>query len=220
MISKKVRTIAIGTSRLDYKKIVFKVLDFLDRHIDNFQTYSQDSKYVNNNEKSINSKLVIYFNNIAIDDEAIDVFRFHFDKDTPLKESNHTPDIGVLLANKNSSSDAFFHIECKRLPARKQHDQEYVHGKLGGIQRFKEGKHGSDFNYSAMVGFIEKENFEYWFFKINVWIDELIKNKICFWHEADKLAPVPFKNYRRHISNHSRGNKSNCIQLYHYWIYL
>ena len=219
MISKENRAIAVGTFRLDYKKILNKVVYFLDQKIDGFPQYLKNSEYVSTNEKALNSCLTTYLNFMSGSYDSIETFRFYFDKDTQVEGSNHEPDLGVMLANQKGRGKAFFHIECKRLPDRdKQHEQEYVHGKLGGIQRFKEGKHGSDFSHSAMVGYIEKETCDHWFSQINSWISTLINQDSTFWNKSDYLSPRVIGNNEKHISNHIRRNSTSSIQLYHYWV--
>ena len=218
MISTNDRTVTIGSTRLDYKKIIFKVIDFLNISINDFPAFLQNNALNNNDEKSLNGYLVSYFNLIS-EKDVLGIFKFYFDKDTKVEGSKHEPDIGVMLANQKNISKAFFHIECKRLPARdKLHEQEYVHGKLGGIQRFKEGWHGSDFSYSAMIGYIQNETFEYWFTQINSWISQLMINEPILWKEPDKLTPITINQYNRYLSNNSRRNKDGSIQLYHFWI--
>lgn len=219
MISKVNRTIAFGSSRLDYHKIVVNVVNFLDGNIVNFPQYLTNSDSIKGNEKGINSCLVTYLNILPQNHDLIDLFRFYFDKDTQVEGSNHEPDLGVMLANQIGRGKAFFHIECKRLPSRdKKHEQEYVHGALGGIQRFKEGYHGSTFSDSAMVGYVEKETKDYWFTKINQWIDEQSINNPNFWHCSEKLNFRFSESYDKLISTHKRKNLKENINLFHYLV--
>ncbi|MBN2747738.1 MAG: hypothetical protein JXR34_13510 [Bacteroidales bacterium] len=213
------RTIAIGDKRLDYKTIVYKVVDFLDHTIDGFPQYLSDSGFNEEIEKRINEMLATYLNNCTTDFFDIDTFRFSFIKDTSIESSNYNPDIGVMLGNKMASTtNSFFHIECKRLPARSGHEREYVQGKQGGIQRFKEGNHGKGLNYSAMVGYVQSGSVNEWLEKINSWVDEL--NRIIrdlSWVNEDKLKLRSRSNQHFFISTHSR-KKSKPIVLYHYWV--
>jgi hypothetical protein len=214
------RTIAIGDKRLDYKKIIFKVIEFLDEHIEGFPQHLSNSFFDEENEKRINEMLSAYLNYCMSDFYIIDTFRFSFIKDTSIESSNYNPDIGVMLGNKMASTtNSFFHIECKRLPARAGHEREYVQGKLGGIQRFKEGNHGKGLNYSAMVGYIQSDSFEAWYEKVNSWIDELIQseNKL-HWQNGDKIMPRSIENYQKYTSSHTRLLHKEPIILYHYWI--
>jgi hypothetical protein len=214
------RTIAIGDKRLDYKTIVYKVVDFLDHTIDGFPQFLSNSGFIEESEKRINEMLATYLNNCTADFFYVDTFRFSFIKDTSIESSNYNPDIGVMLGNKMSSTtDSFFHIECKRLPARAGFEREYVQGKQGGIQRFKEGNHGKGLNYSAMVGYIQSGTIEEWHEKVNSWIDELIQtDDKLIWKNCDKLLPRQINNYSAYTTSHSRLHHSKSITLYHYWL--
>jgi hypothetical protein len=214
------RTIAIGDKRLDYKAIVYKVVDFLDHTLDGFPPFLSNSGFNEENEKRINEMLATYLNNCTADFFYIDTFRFSFIKDTSIESSNYNPDIGVMLGNKMSSTtDSFFHIECKRLPARAGFEREYIQGKQGGIQRFKEGYHGKGLNYSAMVGYIQSGTIEEWHEKVNSWIDELIQtDDKLIWKNCDKLLPRQINNYSAYTTSHSRLHHSESITLYHYWL--
>jgi hypothetical protein len=218
MISEENQTIAIGPS-LDYKKIVNKVIEFLDAKVDYFPAYLKNSIEIRSNEKAINGCLATYLNGCSFNSAAIETFRFYFEKDTQVEKSNYEPDFGVMFANQTNRGKVFFHIECKRLPARdRKHEQEYVHGKLGGIQRFKDGNHGSNFLYSAMIGYVEEGSFQSWYNNINSWIDELIEQDPSFWNVSDKLIPRFKMDFRRFVSSHKRRNREDFIQLYHFWI--
>jgi len=214
------RTIAIGDKRLDYKSIVFKVVEFLDHTIDGFPQFLSTSGFDEESEKRINEMFATYLNNCTIDFFHIDTFRFSFIKDTSIESSNYNPDIGVMLGNKMASTtNSFFHIECKRLPARKGFEKEYVEGNQGGIQRFKEGNHGKGLNYSAMVGYVQSESFDIWHEKINSWIEELIvsENELD-WKNEDKIIPRSTEVYQKYTSSHTRLQHKEPITLYHYWI--
>lgn len=217
------RIIAVGEKRLDYKPIVYKVVDFLDQTIDSFPQYLINSNFSGKNEKDINQMLATYLNNCSVDFFNIDTFRFSFIKDASLESSNYNPDIGVMLGNKlSSTTNSFFHIECKRLPARdKNAEREYVQGKLGGIQRFKEGNHGKGLDYSAMIGYVQSESIEVWYERVNSWINELIAlPNDLLWTIEDKLSIKQFvgAGCQKLESSHQRQNHSVPIILYHYWI--
>jgi hypothetical protein len=214
------RTIAVGSARLDSNKIILKVLDFLDNNIDGFPQFLSNSKFDEENEKRINEMLVTYLNNCTTDFFYIDTFRFSFIKDTSIESSNYSPDIGVMLGNKMASTtNSSFHIECKRLPARAGHEREYVQGKLGGIQRFKEGNHGKGLNYSAMVGYVQSNTLEHWYLNVNTWIDELItSDNVLNWKADDKLIPNIEESFHRFTSLHKRKNDPEPIKLFHYWV--
>ena len=93
------------------------------------------------------------------------------------KKSGHSfkPDIGVFHKDNifyNSDRKCFFHIEAKILGVtnkKNEREKEYLIGKYGGVERFKKGKHGVEIRngekeylpYSALLGYVRKENFDY-----------------------------------------------------------
>ncbi len=214
------RTIAVGSARLDSMKIILKVLDFLDENIDGFPQFLSNSCFDEENEKAINQMLTAYLNNITINYFVIETFRFCFIKDASIKKSQFNPDIGVMLGSKiASTTSAFFHIECKRLPARRGFEREYVQGDLGGIQRFKEGNHGGGLKYSAMIGYVQSNTPEYWHLIVNTWIDELCtSDNVLNWKANDKLSPNIEGSFQRFTSLHQRKNDPDPIKLFHYWV--
>ncbi len=199
--------------------IINKIIEFLDVYIDKFPAFLVSSNIHITNEKCINTDLLVFMNNNVADFFEIDNFHFSFIKDDCQKGSNYEPDLGVCLANKKCRKETFFHIECKRLPARKGHEKEYVQGKLGGIQRFKENKHGGKFEYSAMIAYIEENSKQFWFDSINNWISELISLTPENWTNQEYLYQIKPENYSRFQSNHARKGNNN-ITLNHFWIKL
>lgn len=132
---------------------------------------------------------------------------------------SHTIDIGIYWGN-----NLIFTIEAKRLPTPKgskqkpRNEHEYVYGNGAGIQRFREGFHGVDnrnkpLPENGMIAYIQKEDFEYWFSKINQWVLD------AHWDKSEQLEKVYFKKIGRLTSTHPRQNDSN-IKLHHFWIYV
>jgi hypothetical protein len=73
-----------------------------------------------------------------------------------------------------------------------------------------------------MIGYVQENNFEYWYDRINSWIDKLINNKSNNpkWNSEDKLI----KDYENPIiakynSKHLRS-KDGYINLVHLWVSL
>lgn len=137
------------------------------------------------------------------------------------EKSNRKVDIGVIETRFRTQNKAFFTIECKRLPTpRKDREKEYVYGNLGAIERFKREHHGKGLFHSAIVAYVEKYDFNYWFETINSWINELCKTNSdtsITWDEQDLLV----KQYEKEIlgryeSENYRNN--DAIKLTHLWI--
>jgi hypothetical protein len=107
-------------------------------------------------------------------------------------------------------------IEAKRLPP--TNSQDYV---KNGIGRFKKEKHGKQHNIGAMLGYVQDKDFDHWYHKINVWIDDLISKAYLNprWEKQDKLDRTRIEDFGEYKSTHSRINEKP-ITLYHFWINL
>jgi len=129
-------------------------------------------------------------------------------------EAKSGPDILIFASPYIAFSEPLFFIEAKRLPPTSSRD--YVNS---GIGRFKNKEHGKNHDIAAMLGYVQKEDFNYWHDKINSWIDNLIVNPNDFigWSEQDKITIIQVSEFGEYKSTHSRI-KINPITLYHFWI--
>ena len=118
-------------------------------------------------------------------------------------------------------------IEAKRLPS-SDDGKQYVVGRTGradGIERFKCEQEGFVLvkSHCAMVAYVQRHTFVYWFERINRWLTELIavnENYDEFdWEESDKLVAIASINndVARYISNHSRKTLST-LTINHFWL--
>ncbi len=131
-------------------------------------------------------------------------------------EAKSGPDILIFASPYEVFSKPLFFIEAKRLPPTRSRD--YV---SSGIGRFKDENHGKDHDIAAMLGYVQKEDFNYWHNKVNSWIDDLItKPSDCLgWAEQDKIVIIKLSELGEYKSTHSRKTK-NPIILHHFWINL
>ena len=131
-------------------------------------------------------------------------------------EAKSGPDILIFASPYIAFSEPLFFIEAKRLPPTSSRD--YVNS---GIGRFKNKEHGKNHDIAAMLGYVQKEDFNYWYGKVNSWIDDLIANPNDFigWSEQDKITIIQVSEFGEYKSTHSRI-KINPITLYHFWINL
>lgn len=147
------------------------------------------------------------------------------------KKNKFKEDIGV--SPKHDETNIFFVLEAKRLDTRlrSEREKEYVVGRFykskyvdsGGIERFKKEKHGKEFIYSGMIGYVQTDEFDIWENKINTWIeDEIVSatSSELVWGEKDKLINRNKNSFvSRYYSTH------NCIShkkiyLEHLWVKL
>jgi hypothetical protein len=131
-----------------------------------------------------------------------------------VQTGNNTVDIGVY-----KGANLIFTIEAKVLPTpltgdRKEH--EYIYGKGGGIQRFKDEKHGVDnrdklLPHNGMIAYVKEQNFDHWHATINQWVLD------ASWHVGEKLRKISFSKIARLVSEHDRKGGS-VVTLHHFWV--
>jgi len=131
-------------------------------------------------------------------------------------EAKSGPDILIFASPYIVFSEPLFFIEAKRLPPTSSRD--YVNS---GIGRFKNKDHGKNHDIAAMLGYVQKEDFNYWHSEVNSWIDDLIDSSgdNVRWSEQDKIAAIQVSELGEYKSTHSRI-KMNPITLYHFWVNL
>lgn len=185
-------------------------------------------------ETGLTSQLCAHLNSIARRSDGWDIFQFR--TETP-DESHKGRKIDLVPSpsactiwidgRKYVDFDSVMPIECKRLPTPQESNRdewEYVihrNGSTGGIQRFKEGQHGSIHGLGAMIAYIQKESGALWFERINGWIRELMKQKRTGWSDRDvlELHAVNAANRVTVVkSSHSRSNDLQPIELRHLWL--
>ena len=126
-------------------------------------------------------------------------------------------DIGVRLIE---TGIRVFTIEGKRL--HDKYDKQYVRGRTGGIARFKKETHGEDTktNEACIIGYVQKETFDFWHNKINVWLSEEQNETSHFvWGSNESLEAFDKTSatFTRCSSVHSRLTLAP-IKLTHYWV--
>ena len=198
-------------NQLEPNNLVADLLEYLEGQLPTF-THSKefvDILAVKKNENQHSTAFCTYMTNQCFS-------RFYFARENSQKGSR-TIDIGVYFG-----STLIFTIEAKILPTPKgtksnpRNDHEYVYGKGGGIQRFKDGNHGLDlknnlFPEVGLIGYIKDEDFNYWLKKVNLWISN------ANWDNSEHLEIIYFKAIAKLRSKHPRKNKSEVL-LHHFWI--
>jgi hypothetical protein len=131
-------------------------------------------------------------------------------------EAKSGPDILMFASPYEPFSKPLFVIEAKRLPPTKK--QDYV---LTGIRRFKTEEHGKQYDIAALLGYVQENDFDHWFGKINSWIIALIpeESKNPRWTQDDQICKIQVSDIGEYKSTHSRMQEKP-ITLYHFWINL
>lgn len=166
-------------------------------------------------------------------------FYFHHQNMEDEKQNTST-DFAVfgtyLYAQENNYDDCdsppLIKFEAKRLNSGlpKHREREYVQGEYsqglcttnsGGIERFKNGRHGKDVINAGIIGYIQSDSHNHWLKNVNDWINEQISSpsdKRIQWNENDKLiAKLQTENVSEYASISSRIFGDH-IQLRHFWI--
>lgn len=223
------------TKGIEVDASVLSVLDFVKINLSVFVKKNKGA--VSMNENGLTQKLCILLNRIK-DKEPF----FFQPEDMEDKNRGNSPkiDVGVFSDKEKitvydttyGEDDSFFKIEAKRLAKISvAREKEYVIGRMGqdkyletgGIERFKKGIHGKNLRHAAIIGYIQNEDFDYWFNLINSWITELITQKGNFWQEEDKLikANQGFESGLVLNSTNFRAkpnSKPDYIHLTHFWV--
>jgi hypothetical protein len=209
---------------------ILAVVSFVETHLIVFSREYADSTI--KNENGLTQELVVKLNFNAKKGYYPFWFEREYLEETKRSDSPRV-DIGtissleggVVIESKTYDLIPFFSMEAKRLDKR---SREYLIGRFekkkyesnGGVERFKQGIHGRNLKYGALIGYVQKYDFTYWHDLINSWINDLIQRKIdspVQWFSEDNLKKVYVKSVTaKFVSINSRKNDS--ITLFHLWV--
>ncbi len=232
MICNKVDEYIIGNTTLPLKPLIDNVISFIKTYLPLFPNALIQSGVdpKNKTEKLLNQSLIDFFNghsstfNQYLQYKFIQ-YKFLFRKDDEKEGTNYKPDIGVTIWRYNpgfSGELSFFQIECKRLSTSLKHKgKEYVKGhneNTGGIERFKNNKHGEHLNEAALIGFIQNGSLKNWYDKIMNWVQYEIDNTNSSWTTTDKLLVEYQKELLHKYSSVCNRVSGSSIVLHHFFI--
>lgn len=197
---------------------IVSIVNFLEKHFVGFINLYQEKYSGISNEPVITQKIEMYLNPFLKEElSTFNLTKEYIVNDYPERKSPQC-DLAFYL---DGNDKALFCIEAKRLS---DYSKEYVYsstGKSGGIERYKKEIHGEGLTHSAIIGYVQKEDFEHWYRQINNWIDELIiddKQEIE-WTNNDKLNELSINaNIAKFKSVNKRADDS--ISIFHYWLKL
>jgi hypothetical protein len=215
--------------------LILVILDYIEKRLPEFaKTFSHIKP-----ESGLTFQLI---NLLEAENDDENIFRFYPEPpENPERGDSRAPDIGLMPKKKNRIikiggksfpyNKSFFSIEAKILPipvSGYRGEKEYVigheekgkHKTCGGIERFKTEHHGKNLNYAGLIGYVQKESFDYWYEQINIWIDELITINTS-WQKDDKLKLEKGYPQKETISKYKSKNlriKSKPITLFHLWV--
>jgi len=193
---------------LQPSQLINELIQYLETELPNFISSDEfvEILAVKKNENQHSTAFCVYMTNKCAS-------RFCFQRENAQK-SNSTVDVGVY-----KGANLLFTLEAKVLPtplSAKRKEYEYVFGKGGGIERFREEDHGVDnknnlLPESGMIAYVKNHDFNHWYSIINRWVSD------ASWPEDEKLEIVSFDKIARLKSKHSRKGGSQVI-LHHFWV--
>jgi hypothetical protein len=129
------------------------------------------------------------------------------------------PDFYFHVVEEGIVHEPLYIVESKRLPS-PIYKTEYVIGanKNGGIERFKSGKHGKGLNECGMIGFIEDEDFKFWFTQINQWITQAVKAQPNEWSNTEILKSEKSDTHFCKSKSTIKRKVLQDLELSHFWI--
>jgi hypothetical protein len=135
-------------------------------------------------------------------------------------------DIAFILSEQRASKIKLYTVEAKRLPTGiGEREKEYIYGYFnsgspsGGIQRFKTGDHGFGLSRSGLLGYIEANDFSYWYNIINQWIVDKVEKFPTEWKDDEQLQKFEIDSTNGcSISRSVAYRESDSIELFHLWI--
>lgn len=220
----------IGNTTIPIRPLIDSVLKFIDTYLPLFPNALKQNDITSESEveKLLNQYLIDFFNGHSHNFSPYLQCKFLFRKDDENKGTNYKPDIGVTIWNnqlQNFQTQSFFQIECKRLPipnpSKIRSEKEYVIGiveNTGGIERFKNKKHGEHLEESSIIGFVQNGTISDWHTKINEWIKVEIDNKNTNWTNEDYLVSVSDSTILNKYSSLCQREDSNAIIIHHFLI--
>jgi hypothetical protein len=147
---------------------------------------------------------------------------FYFAGANPVKRV----DIAFVSSELGASKIKLYTVEAKRLPTGTGiREKEYIYGFFrsgspsGGIQRFKTGDHGYGLLKSALLGYVEENDFSYWHKTINDWIANKAEELPREWKKDEQLQKLDIDSKQNcSISRSIAYRESDIIDLFHLWI--
>ena len=91
----------------------------------------------------------------------------------------------------------------------------------GGIERFKNGRHGRDISHACIIGYVQSDSFSSWLQKINAWITDEISNPsdaMLSWDNLDMLSTVTSSSRISSYKSTSKRSTGVALDLMHLWI--
>ena len=138
----------------------------------------------------------------------------------------------AIQNNLESDNIPLVKFEAKRLSSElpQNREREYVIGEYdngkqirnsGGLERFKNLRHGKDVDHAGMIAYVQTGSFDIWVTKINNWIQNEIKNPhdpLLIWDSDDLLQSKLSKLNLRSFLSYPKRKIRRQLMMHHFWI--
>jgi hypothetical protein len=187
----------------------------------------------NDNENAITHKLCLFLSQRKPPEYPY-FFQHQNLEDEKANTSTDFAAYGTFDYSNTLNPSALVVFEAKRLNTGLPHkrQREYVIGEYnqerqvhnsGGIERFKNGRHGKGVAVAGLIGYVQTKDNSYWFEKINEWVqDEIDKphNPLLTWIVNDKLLNARSDSRVCQYLSRSIRLSGDVIELRHLWVNL
>ncbi|SEL89227.1 hypothetical protein [Parapedobacter koreensis] len=194
------------------------IIDILDR----FKVTTEE------NENAITNKLCI-----SLNFNRGDLPFFFHHQNLEDEHTNTSTDFAAFgIFGFDETSPALIKFEAKRLNCKlpTKREREYVIGEYelsirkknsGGIERFKNGRHGKDVTHAALIGYIQTDSPSIWLEKVNGWIQDEIKSSSdpsLRWNDNDILKADSNSGRVASFTSQSIRLSGDELIMKHIWV--
>lgn len=210
---------------------IHELIDFIANELPRWR--DRPDRKTETAETGLTSQLCAHLNSAARHADGWDVLQFRTEE-TDVQHKGRKIDLvpapcGVTICIEGRSYtdfDPLLPIECKRLPTPKdkgRDEREYVisqYASTGGIQRFKDGHHGSAHIHGAMIGYVQEGTTLLWYGRVAKWITDLAEDGASGWRAEDQIhLESDDRTLRLAVlrSSHER-QRLPSIEIRHLWL--
>lgn len=208
------KNIPPGTSTSEYTA---KLISFLEQYLPSFPKEKTLDK--TQNENDLTEELYKFLTRKSMLKGLSFVFQPEKSQKKP-NQKGHSKrmDIAARINTLDIDMEVIYCIEAKKLPTDKTggpREKEYVAGKGGAIERFKNEVHGLDdqgnlLTSNGIVAYVTDKSFKEWHQDINAWIDAI-------WSTNERLKQEYDTPIGKYTSKHLRVSGAQ-LELTHFWV--
>jgi hypothetical protein len=208
------KNIPPGTSTFEYTT---KLISFLELYLPSFPKEKTLNK--GQSENDLTEELYKFLTRKSMLNGLSFVFQPEKSQKKPMQKGHpKRMDIAARINTLDIDMEVIYCIEAKKLPTDKvggPREKEYVVGKSGAIERFKNEVHGLDdagnlLASNGIVAYVMDKSFDDWHQDINRWINTA-------WSENEQLKKEYETPIGKYTSKHLRVSGAQ-LELTHLWV--